>query len=165
MDLVNAVAVVIAGVFAPAVYRPMVETPLWQAAVNVVFIGIYPGSRRDEPLDQRRIVTCRTFSSIWITTAPPVGSSRKSAAFRCPGRRARVPPSAGAADPAAFFHRVRMPLATGHDVDFVALHFPDQDRFGLAGDDPVHQLLGHALNVIRVPPQLLGNLGIRGSSP
>ena len=42
MDLVNAVAVVIAGVFAPAVaHRPMVETPLWQAAVNVVFIGIY----------------------------------------------------------------------------------------------------------------------------
>ena len=54
-----------------------------------------------------------------------------------------------------------MPFVTGHDVDFVALHFPDQDRFGLAGDDPVPQLLGHALNVIRVQPQLLGNLGIR----
>ena len=54
-----------------------------------------------------------------------------------------------------------MPFVTGHDVDFVALHFPDQDRFGLASDDPVPQLLGHALNVIRVQPQLLGNLGIR----
>ena len=54
MALVKAVAVVIAGVFAPAVaHRPMVEAPLGQAGVNVVFIGIYPGSRRDEPLDQR----------------------------------------------------------------------------------------------------------------
>jgi len=34
-----------------------------------------------------------------------------------------------------------MPFVTGHDVDFVALHFPDQNRFGLAGDDPVPQLL------------------------
>ena len=54
-----------------------------------------------------------------------------------------------------------MPFVTGHDVDFVALHVPDPDRFGLAGDDPVPQLLGHALNVIRVQPQRLGNLGIR----
>jgi hypothetical protein len=44
MDLVKAVAVVIAGVFAPTVaHRPMVETSLRQAAVNVVFIGITPG--------------------------------------------------------------------------------------------------------------------------
>lgn len=53
-----------------------------------------------------------------------------------------MPPSAGSADPGGFFfHCVRMPFVTGHDVDFVALHFPDQNRFGLAGDDPVPQLL------------------------
>ena len=46
-------------------------------------------------------------------------------------------------------------------INLIAFHFPRQGRFGLAGDDPLAQLLGHPLHVIRVQPQLLGDLGIR----
>lgn len=52
-----------------------------------------------------------------------------------------------------------MPFMTGHHVDLVTFYFPRQDRFGLAGDDPVPQLFGHSLHIVRVQPQLLGNLG------
>ncbi len=54
MDLMEAVAVLITGVFPPAVAdRPLIESPVGQAVINVVLIGVHPGSRGDEPLDQR----------------------------------------------------------------------------------------------------------------
>ena len=47
------VTVLIAGVFAPAVAdRPVVKTPLGQAMVNVILVGIHPAPRSDEPLDE-----------------------------------------------------------------------------------------------------------------
>ena len=112
-----------------------------------------------------RIVTCRTFSSIWITTAPrPLDHPENRRLFAVQGAAPACPFSRRRRPRRPFFTASGCPCDR-YDVDFVALHFPDQDRFGLAGDDPVLQLLGHALNVIRVQPQRLGNLGIRGSSP
>lgn len=54
VDLMETVTVLIAGVFPSAVAdRPVVKTPLGQAMVNVVLVGIDPTPRRDEPLDER----------------------------------------------------------------------------------------------------------------
>ena len=48
----------------------------------------------------------------------------------------------------------------GHDIDLVAFHVSRQNRFGLAGDDAVTQVLGHPLHVVWIQPQLLGDLGV-----
>ena len=54
MDLMETVTVLIAGVFPSAVAdRPVVKPPLGQAVVDILFIGIHPRLRGDEPLDQR----------------------------------------------------------------------------------------------------------------
>ena len=53
-----------------------------------------------------------------------------------------------------------MPLMPSHHIDLVAFYFSRQDRFGLASDDPLAQLLGHSLRVVRVRPQLPGDLGV-----
>jgi hypothetical protein len=108
-----------------------------------------------------RIVACRTFSSIRTTTAPPRWIIPKIGGFsfskvprpRAPFRQRRRPRR-------LFFHCVWPPFMPGHHIDLVAFHFPGQDRVGLAGDDPLAQLLGHPLHVIHVQSQLLGNLGI-----
>jgi len=50
---------------------------------------------------------------------------------------------------------------TRHHVDFITFHRPQQDRFRRAGDDPLSQLLGHPLDLIRSHAQRLGELGVR----
>lgn len=53
MGLMETVTVLIAGVFPSAVAdRPVVKTPLGQAMVNVILVGIHPAPRGDEPLDE-----------------------------------------------------------------------------------------------------------------
>ena len=124
------------------------------------YSSVYTWFRRDEPLDQR---PDRDLPDVlqhldhhrparWII--PKIGGFSLSRAPR-PRALQPAPPT-----PAAFFHRVRMPFVTGHDVDFVALHFPDQDRFGLAGDDPVPTARSCAERHPGSTPTL-GNLGIR----
>ena len=54
MDFIKTVTVLIAGVFPPAMADcPMIKSPVGQAMINVILIGVHPGSRRDEPLNQR----------------------------------------------------------------------------------------------------------------
>lgn len=53
----------------------------------------------------------------------------------------------------------------GHHIDLVAFYFPHQGGFGLAGDDALTQWLGHLLHIVRIQPQLLGDLGIRQVQP
>ena len=167
MDLVNAVAGHHGRIRPGWAHRPMVGNPTL-ASGGKCYSSVYtrvPGAMNRSI--SGRIVTCRTFSSIWITTALPCWIIRKSAAFRCPGRRARAcltPVQPAPPTPAAFFHRVRMPFVTGHGR-LRRTPLPDQDPVRVGGDDPVLQLLGHALNVIGFNPNSWAIWGIRGSSP
>lgn len=53
MNLMETVAVLIVSVFPSAVTdRPMIKSPVGQAAVNIILIGIDSGLRGDELLDQ-----------------------------------------------------------------------------------------------------------------
>ena len=54
VDLMEAIAIVVAGIFASAVaHGVMVETLFRQSVVNVVFVGVHPSSGRDALRDQR----------------------------------------------------------------------------------------------------------------
>lgn len=70
------------------------------------------------------------------------------------------PFQASAFPPCLFFHSRRMPLVTDHHIHFATFHLSRQARFWLVTDDSVPKLFAHPLGVVRVQPQLLGNLGI-----
>ena len=54
MNLMEAIAIVVAGVFTPAVtHRMMIKAPILQWVIDCIFIGIHPGSRGDESLKER----------------------------------------------------------------------------------------------------------------
>ena len=107
------------------------------------------------------MVACWTLSSIRTTTAPPRWIIPKMGGFsvsRVP--RPRAPFSRRRRPRRPFFHRFRASFMAGHDIDLVAFHVSRQNRFGLAGDDAVTQVLGHPLHVVWIQPQLLGDLGV-----
>jgi len=54
MDLMEAVAIFVTGILAGAVTNRLVLiAPLWQATVDIIFVGQYKGTRQNRLLDQR----------------------------------------------------------------------------------------------------------------
>ena len=61
-----------------------------------------------------------------------------------------------------FFDLFGVPLVTGHHIDLIAFDIPRQHTWlRLAGKDALSQLLCHALHVVFVQVQFVGNLAIR----
>ena len=164
LNLMEAIPVLVPGVFAPAVtHGVMIETPILQRVINRVFIGMNARAGGDQDLDQR---PDRRWLDIFQPSddhhAAPLDHSEHRRLFLLQGAPApRALPPAPPPPAALFFHHIRKPFMTGHDVDFVAFHVPRQNRFGRASDDSFPQLLGHPLPIVRVQAPLLGDLGVR----
>ena len=112
MNLMEAVPVLISGVFPLAMtHGVVVKSPFCQPMVDMVFIGMNPGARGDEPLDQ--------------------GANR--GLLDVPQHPDHHRPAPGG----PFFDGIRMPsFMTRHDVHLVAFHLAHLAWFRLAGDDP-----------------------------
>nr|WP_230314373.1 hypothetical protein [Candidatus Contendobacter odensis] len=106
-----------------------------------------------------RIMACWTLSSLRTTTAP-LDHPENRRLFFFQGTPAPCALQPAPTTPAAFFFTASGCLLCPA-INLIAFHFPRPGRFGLAGDDPWAQWLGHPLRVIRVQPSLLGDLGIR----
>ena len=127
MDFVKAVPVVISGVFALAMtHRAMVKSPLRQAMVNVILIGLPPGAGGDErPPDgaDRGLLDVLQQPDDPLTTPLEHPENRgffllQRAASPCP---LQSPPSPLTAP---FFYGLGRPLVARHHVHCVALDFP-----------------------------------------
>lgn len=139
MNFMEAIPVLVAGVFTPAMtHRMMIKPPVLQRVIDGLFIGMDARSRRDERLDQG---ANRGLPDI----LDPPDDHRAAALDHAEDRRLfrrQGPPTPRALQPApptppaGAAHRFRLSLVAGDDINLVAFHIPRPVRVGAARPRP-----------------------------